>query len=144
MPMISAPPKVKSTPQERAKQLREYAEKIGKGAEKVDRYAGRVAVGAHVGLLTPAAPVAALIIGKAMIVKTGAKTVKGACNVAQAYARWKGVRADSKYEGLEDLQSMLGTINFSTEEMMKKLGENTEIPGTGVKLDEIAETAKWL
>mmetsp|Transcript_33304 Transcript_33304/g.39162 ORF Transcript_33304/g.39162 Transcript_33304/m.39162 type:complete len:125 (+) Transcript_33304:1046-1420(+) len=124
--------------------MRETADKIAQYAEKADRYAGRVALVSHAGLLTPAAPLAALVIGKAMIVKTGAKAVKGACNVAQAYARWKGVRADSKYEGLEDLQSMLGTINFSTEEMMKKLGENTEIPGTGVKLDEIAETAKWL
>jgi len=77
--------------------MRKTADKIAEYAEKADQYAGRVALVSHAGLLTPAAPIAALVIGKALIVKTAAKTVKGACNVAQAYAYTKNVKPDSTY-----------------------------------------------
>jgi len=38
---------------------------------------------------------------------------------------------------------MLGSINFGVEELVKATGDQ-EIPGTGISMDDVAETAKFL
>jgi len=92
MPIIDATPTTPKNSKQRAEERIEGIKKFKDVVVKADAFCTTTAIGAHAGLLTPAAPFAALYIGKMMVAKLAIKGIKFGCDVMTAQAMIQGAR----------------------------------------------------